>query len=76
MKNNIVYNEDKLYVYLEGNMNKRKLRKLKSKVSSIVNNFQINDLIVDTQKLEEYNDDYFDKMFNDYESSGINVKKI
>ena len=76
MKNNIVYSEDKLYVYLEGNMNKRKLRKLKSKVSSIVNNFQINDLIVDTQKLEEYNDDYFDKMFNDYESSGINVKKI
>lgn len=73
MKEDIIYSGDTLYVYLDGNMNKRKLKKLRSKVNTIVNDYNINDLVFDTKNLEEYNDKYFDNLVSGYDDR-INIK--
>lgn len=73
MENEIIYSGDTLYVYLDGNMNKRKLKKLRSKVNTIVNDYNINDLVFDTKNLEEYNDKYFDNLVSGYDDR-INIK--
>ena len=73
MREDIIYSGDTLYVYLDGNMNKRKLKKLRSKVNTIVNDYKINDLIFDTHNLEEYNDKYFDNLVTGYDDR-INIK--
>ena len=73
MKEDIIYSNDTLYVYLDGNMNRRKLKKLRSKVNSIINEYPINDIVFDTRNLEEYNDKYFDNLVSNYDSR-LNIK--
>ena len=73
MREDIIYSNDTLYVYLDGNMNRRKLKKLRSKVESIINEYPINDIVFDTKNLEEYNDKYFDNLVSNYDSR-LNIK--
>ena len=73
MKEDIIYSGDTLYVYLDGNMNKRRLKKLRNKVNTIVNDYKIHDLVFDTNNLEEYNDKYFDNLVTGYDDR-INIK--
>ena len=51
MKKDIIYSDEKLYVFLEGYMGKKDIKDLKNKVDNIVNEYQINDVIIDTKNL-------------------------
>lgn len=70
MKKDIIYSDEKLYVYLEGYMRKKDLKDLKHKVDNIINEYQINDVIIDTKNLINNNIDLFSEYNN------VIIKKI
>lgn len=51
MKTDIVYNQNKLLVNMEGNVNKKELEKLSKRIDYIVNEYGINDVILDTKNI-------------------------
>ena len=57
MKSDIIYSNDMLLVNLEGNMLKKDYQKLLKKIDYIVNEYAIDDIIIDAKSIrleEEY----------------------
>ncbi len=76
MKTDIIYSDDTLFIYLEGNMNKKGIKKLKDKMNNIINEYQINDVVIDTKNIIENNDIFFNDLVSEYKKSEIVIKKI
>lgn len=72
MKTNIIYSDNKLFVYLEGSIRKREIKVLKNKMENIINEYQINDVILDTKKLD--NDKLCLDILDNY--NNVRIKKI
>lgn len=51
MKTDIIYSNDVLLVNLEGSMIQSDYEKLKKKVNYIINEYQINDIVVDIKNV-------------------------
>ena len=51
MKSNLIYSDDKLYVYLNGKSNKKDFRNLYNKLNYLVNSYDINDIIFNINNL-------------------------
>lgn len=76
MKTDIIYSDDTLFIYLEGNINKKGIKKLKDKMNNIINEYQINDVVIDTKNIIENNDIFFNDLVSEYKKSEIVIKKI
>jgi len=51
MKSNLIYSDDKLYVYLNGKSNKKDFKNLQNKLNYLVNSYDINDIVFNIDKL-------------------------
>lgn len=74
MKSNLIYNSNKLFVEMNGKVNKKDFRNLCHKINYLVNEYQINDIVFNVDKL----DNNIDKYINDYKyefSGEITIEK-
>ena len=74
MKSNLIYNSDKLYVNLDGKVNKKDFKNICHKIDYLTSEYQINDIVFNIEKL----DNNIDKLINDYKyefSGEITIEK-
>lgn len=76
MKTDIVYSDETLFIYLEGNMNKKEIKKLKDKMDNIINEYQINDIVLDTKNLLKNDSSFFNELISEYKSNEVVIKRI
>ena len=76
MKTDMIYSDDTLFIYLEGSINKKEIKKLKLKMDNIINEYQINDVIINTKNMVKTNDIFFNNLVNEYKKSEVIIKKI
>jgi len=77
MKTDIIYSDDTLFVYFEGTINKKELKSLKKKIYNIVDEYQINDIVFDLEKVISYDNnlDLFIKEYNHIYDNNIKIIK-
>lgn len=66
MKSDIVYTDETLFVYLEGSMNKKSINTLRKKIYNIVDDYQINDVVIDLKNVRK-KDKNFDLLLKEYQ---------
>jgi|GEM_PF-3176699 len=71
MKTDIIYNNETLFIYLEGKISKKKIKDLKRKISNIISEYQINDIVIDTSNIKKINNMYLEELIND---GNLNIK--
>lgn len=76
MKTDIIYSNETLFIYLNDNLNKKEIKMLKNKMDNIINEYQINDVVIDTKNIGEVNDLIFTELINDYRRNEIIIKKV
>lgn len=74
MKADIVYNQNKLLVNMEGNVDKRELERLRKRIDYIVNEYGINDVILDMKNIIDGNYQMMNHLIN-YLDVDITLKK-
>lgn len=73
MKSDIIYSNETLYVILEGVGKRKDIKELKNKIDNIINEYGISDVVIDTKKLLNQNDLYFD-IFSEH--NNVRIKKM
>ena len=73
MKSDIIYSNETLYVILEGTVKRKDMKDLENKINSIISEYGISDIIIDTKKLINQNDLYFD-IFSEH--NNVRIKKV
>lgn len=76
MKTDMIYSDDTLFIYLEGSINKKEVKKLKNRIDNIINEYQINDVVIDTKNMIKSNDLFFNDLVNEYKKNEVIIKKI
>lgn len=66
MKTDMIYSDDTLFIYLEGKANKKNMKILRNKMVNIINEYQINDIVIDAKNIRKNNDLYLDDFVDDY----------
>ena len=77
MKTDIVYADETLTVYFEGNINKKSFNDLKKKLYNIIDEYQINDIVFDLENAS-YSDSNLNKLLEDYNliyNNNIKIKR-
>lgn len=70
---NIVYSDDKLYVDLE-NVSKKEMRGAKSRLFSILNNYNVEEVVINTSG--KTNDNIIGDFVNDYHKNYDGVIRV
>lgn len=63
MRTDIIYSEETLFIYLEGKMNKKGVKTLNSKINNIVDEYKINDVVINTKNIVGKNQVHIDDFF-------------
>lgn len=66
-KDTMEYTKDTLFISVEGVVNKNHIRELKRKLYSILNEYSIEDIIIDLSNIHEMDQDAFYDFLDDYD---------
>lgn len=63
MKTDLIYTNETLFVYLYGKVNKKSVKILNDKISNIVDEYRINDVVINTENIVGKNQVHVDDFF-------------
>ncbi|MDD2469548.1 MAG: hypothetical protein PHI22_01270 [Bacilli bacterium] len=66
-KTDIEFTKNTLYIKIEGIINNPNLNKLKKKICSIIDNYDIYDIVIDVKEGSNIDNDAFRKFINKYD---------
>lgn len=75
MRTDIIFNDDVLYINIEGSLNRREVGHLKKKMYSVISEYGIGDVVIDIKGTTKVDRDAFYSMLDDYDNIyGGNLK--
>lgn len=71
----MIYNNDTLFINIEGIYNSKNINNLKRKMYNVINQYGINNVVIDKKKILKIDSGAFYDMLNDYDIKyGGNLK--
>lgn len=67
MKTDIIYSKNTLYITVEGMLLKKQITTLKQKIYYIINEYSVEDIVIDLKNINSYDKEAFYEFLDDYD---------